>query len=207
MPEPSNGQATPAAAASTGQDPAGQAGSGGGLMAKLDDTKLQLANVVVALAALGVAIFAAVSACSANQLAANALSAQPYLAPGGLSASPGPSAYRVKLVMANAGGGDAQYVKAWLGTLYNLDGASFVGSCPQPIRAFSFFFPSGTVLGTTDTLTGHAKVPKNALPLRGTPTNSMVIYVSWQNNDGSTDTSCENLSNHRRFGNFVTRPG
>jgi hypothetical protein len=50
-------------------------------------------------------------------------------------------------------------------------------------------------------------VPKNALPLRGTPTNSMVIYVSWQNNDGSADASCENLSNHRRFGNFVTRPG
>jgi hypothetical protein len=39
--------------------------------------------------------------------------------------------------------------------------------------------------------------------INGTPTNSMVLYVSWQNIDSSTETDCENLNNASTVGNLV----
>jgi len=46
-------------------------------------------------------------------------------------------------------------------------------------------------------------VPASILPPGGTPTNSMVLYVSWQDTDGGAETNCVNLSNSSKLGNLV----
>ena len=240
MPEPSNGQATPAAAASTGQDPAGH--TGGGPAAKPDDTRFQLANVwiqlagvLVSLAALGVAVVAVMNAngatshadqaaahanraaaqanraaAQANRLAASVASAHLHLASAhGLKAHllAGGAKYGVTLDLADAGG-TALAIKAWLGTVPDIHRVSFAQGCPKTTHIYYFEFPAGTTLGSSDTLSGMIKggVPKDVLPPGGTPTNSMMLYASWQNLDGSKPVNCENLSNEKRIGGLATHP-
>jgi hypothetical protein len=221
MPETPDGQADPAAAvaAATGQEPARKP-DGRSRMAKLDDKKLQLANIVVALLALGVAIVAVVSANSAssransaaanadkamaraNNLVESADSAQLRLAalPG---YRPGPAADKVSLDLTNQGGGAANAITASLGTLHNIRNVSFSHTCPPPVHSYRFYFPLGTTLGPDEPLSGTARVPRDAVPPGRTPTNSMALYVSWQNTDGSRQVNCLNLSNHSKLGNLA----
>jgi hypothetical protein len=181
---------------------------------KLSD-RLQAVSIVVSLAALALAIFATLSAndatskadqlaAKANQLAASVASAHLVLAsPLTAHIAPGTSAYQVSLNLTNQGGGSAQSVKAWVGTLDDIQYVTFVGSCPQPIRSYAFYFPLGKALGVNDRLAGTANVPAVALPPGDMPTNSMVLYVSWQDNDGSTQTNCVDLSNTSTIGDIT----
>ena len=219
----------PAPAASTGQDSAGHTGG------KPDDTRFQLANVwvqvasvLVSLAALGVAVVAVMNANSAtsdanqaaahanraaaqaNRLAASVASAHLHLASAnGLREHllSGGSGYGVTLDLADAGG-TALAVKAWLGTVPDIHRVSFAQGCPKTTHIYYFEFPAGTTLGSSDTLSGMIKggVPKDVLPPGGTPTNSMMLYASWQNLDGSKPVNCENLSNEKRIGGLATHP-
>jgi hypothetical protein len=213
MPEPSNGPAAPAGATATGQDPAGH--TGGGAAAKPGDTRFQLANVwlqlvslVVSLAALGVAIFAALNsdsaASTANRLAAKVASASLRLAAPLHERPLSGGRYEVTLKLTNQGGGDAQAINASLGALANIHNVSFAVTCPPPLTSVPFIFQLGKTLGANDRLAGTATVLSTDLPAGGRPTDSMALYVSWQNNDGSTTTNCENLSNNSTIGNLLT---
>jgi hypothetical protein len=169
--------------------------------------RLQVVSIVVSVVALGVAVFAAVSANDAvsksNQLTASASSASLSLVslPTARIIS-GTSTYEVSLNLTNQGGGDAQYVRASIGTMPNIQTVRFGQSCPQPIQTFPFAFPLGTTLGVDDRLAGTAKVPMTVVPPDSTPANSMVLYVSWRDDDGSTVLNCENLSNTSTIGNL-----
>jgi hypothetical protein len=173
--------------------------------------RLQALSVAVSVAALGVALFAAVTAnnatSKANQLAANSASGSLRLAsPVTARTVHGKSMYEVSLNLTNQGGGDARFIEAYMGTLLDIQNVNFVGTCPQPTRSYPFSFPLGKTLGVNNQLAGTAMVPVAVVPFGGTPANSMVLYVSWQDNDGSTETNCENLSNTSTVGNLVTFP-
>jgi hypothetical protein len=172
--------------------------------------RLQVASITVSVVALGVALYAAVSAndatATANRLAASAASASLRLA-SPVTAAGGRPTYEVSLNLTNQGGGDAQSIKAYIGTLVNIHSVNFVGACPQPLQYYRFSFPLGTTLGVNSPpLSGKAMVPMAVLPRNGTPANSMVLYVSWQDTDGITEADCENLSNTSTVGNLALAP-
>jgi len=182
---------------------------------KLSD-KLQLIGIVASLAAslaaLVLGIFATLSAndatSKANQLAASASSASLLLAsPVTAHMLPGTSMYRVSLDLVNQGGGTARLIVASIATVAHIQKVKIASVCPTPVHSYSFIFPLGTALGTNgQQLSGSANVPTSILPPHGTPTNSMVLYVSWQDTDGSAQTNCVSLSNGSHLGNLVRHP-
>jgi len=183
---------------------------------KLSD-RLQLVAIVVSLAALAAALYATWSAnkattranqatARANQLAASANRADLILGSRPSAHLHRPSSYQVSIDLSNQGGGTARSIKAYIGTLGNVR-KPLTNSCPHLERSFLFFFPRGTALGTGRGLPGTVSVPVDAVPPHGTPTNSMVLYVSWQNTDGTKSVSCLDLSNRTQIGDLQRLTG
>ena len=171
---------------------------------------IQAALAVISFAALAVAIIATVLSCDAaskaDRLATNLASASLVLPSFTyLNTTKVGGTYHVNLTLKNQGGGWASYIKADLGTLHNIANVHISNSCPNPVQSYKVIF-SGTALGASNTLSGKAMVPASVLPPNGTPVNSMMLRVFWNNADGSRRVSCLNLRNSSRLGNLFMAP-
>jgi hypothetical protein len=133
-------------AASGEEDPPERPGKDRGW--KLSD-RLQLVVIVVSLAALGLALYAALSAnnamTKANQLAASANRADLILGSRLSAHIHGTSSYQVRLNLFNQGGGTAYSISAQIGTLHGVH-KLLTRTCPRLERSFPFSFPLGTAL-------------------------------------------------------------